>query len=141
MATNTNIRLKPLPNHGLLAAIIFMCSLAASYPTWMSYMGTAGGPGLWMDANFWNLLSGAILQLLGLGTQILGPLLLPEIFQIQLPRETKVLVWCFAAFTLLCTSTAIWLYGTFSAQWSGLVAFAGQAITGFVQLILIFGTE
>jgi uncharacterized membrane protein len=77
--------------------------------------------------------------LLGLGTQVLGPLVLPGSLQVRVQKETWVLVCMFAVFTLVCTLLSIVLYGAVSAPWSGVLAFAGQAVAGFVQLMLVFG--
>lgn len=133
---------KPMPApapSALLAMISFACSVCAFVPAMMAYITTTNGPGSWNDNNFWGLLAGVILQVLGLGAQILGPLALPNSLQTRLQQETQVLVWIFAAFTFVCTLVSVILYGTVSAPWSGVLAFAGQAMMGFVQLMLVFG--
>jgi len=123
----------------LLAMISFAWSLCAFVPAMMAYVGTASGPGSWTDNDFWGLLAGAILQLLGLGTQFIGPLVLPGSLQLRVQKEMRALVWIFATFTSVCTLVSLVLYGTASAPWSGVFAFAGQAMVGFVQLVLVFG--
>jgi hypothetical protein len=135
-------RPRPAPvSSAFLAVITFVSSLIASIPAWMSYTTTVTGPGLWADNNFLSLLAGAILQVLGLGTQIFGPIAFPQTLHgARLPDETKMLVWIFAGMTFLCTAAGVALYGTVSAQWSGVVGFAGQAMMGLVQLMLVFGT-
>ncbi|OIW34678.1 hypothetical protein CONLIGDRAFT_675643 [Coniochaeta ligniaria NRRL 30616] len=133
---------KPTPapsSSALLAMISFTCSLCAFVPAMMGYINTANGPGSWNDNSFWGLLAGVILQILGLGAQILGPLAFPGSLQTRLQQETQVLVWIFAALTSICTVASVILYVTVSAPWSGFCAFAGQAMMGFVQLMLVFG--
>jgi hypothetical protein len=129
----------PIASSALLAMISFVCSVCAFVPAMMAYVNTTGGPGSWTDNNFWGLLAGALLQLLGLGTQILGPVVLPGSLQIRVQQETQVLVWIFATFTFICTLVGVILYGTLSAPWSGVFTFVSQAMMGFVQLMLVFG--
>ncbi|KAB5551234.1 hypothetical protein GE09DRAFT_167042 [Coniochaeta sp. 2T2.1] len=134
--------LNPTPtpaSSALLAMISFACSVCAFGPAMMAYVNTAAGPGQWWDNNCWALLAGVILQVLGLGTQILGPLVLPGSLQVRLRMEMRVLVWVFGGFTVVCTVASVVLYGTVSAPWSGFFALAGQAMMGFVQLMLVFG--
>lgn len=132
---------KSKPTPVTLSLVAFFFSLLASYPAWLSYLGTPTGVGLWVDANFYSLVAGVILQLLGLATQILGPLLFPRVFHIRVEGEAKILTWIFSGFTFLCTVTSITLYGLVSVQWSGVVCFAGQAMMGLVQLMLVFGAS
>jgi len=122
-----------------LALISFFFSLVASYPAWKSYSSTPAGYGYWGDANFYALVSGSLLQTLGLGTQIIGPVLFPGMFQLRLGRGVKIWVWILSTFTFLCVTLSILLYGLVSVPWSGLVAFAGQATMGLLQLLLVFG--
>lgn len=143
-SADENSRLRnPTPaapaSSALLAMISFACSICAFAPAMMAYVNTANGPGSWNDNDFWGLLAGVILQILGLGAQILGPLVLPGSLQIRLHPETQVLVYIFAAFAFACTLASVLLYGTVSAPWSGVLAFTGQATMGFVQLMLVFG--
>jgi hypothetical protein len=125
----------------LLAMISFAWSVCAFVPAMMAYVNTTAGPGSWADGDFWGLVAGAALQLLGLGTQILGPIVLPGSLQISLRKETLVVVWGFAALTFACTVVSLTLYGTVSAPWSGILTFASQAMMSFVQLLLVFGAD
>ncbi len=139
--SRTGLRnLTPAPSSSaLLAMVSFACSICAFVPAMMAYIHTTNGPGSWNDNDFWGLLAGVVLQILGLGVQILGPLVLPSSLQTRLHQETQVLVWIFAAFTFICTLAGVILYGTVSAPWSGVLAFAAQAMMSFVQLLLVFG--
>lgn len=126
-------------NPATLAFLAFFFSFFAGYPAWIAWKDTPSGPGSWNDAGFLALLAGSILQLLGLFTQILGPLLFPRIFYTRLDSETQTLIWIIAFLTFLCTCGSILSYGFLSAQFSGFIGFAGQAMMGLVQLMLVFG--
>jgi hypothetical protein len=128
------------PGPSVIASIAFCFLLVALYPAWVSSRSTADGPGVWMDSSFCGLLAGAVLQTLNLGLQILGPLLLPRTFHIKLQKSTRALVAGFGALTVVLTALSILLYGSASAPWSGMIAFAGQATNGLVQLLLVFGS-
>lgn len=128
------------PSPSAIAALAFGVLLAALYPAWVSSRATPDGPGAWADSSFTGLLAGAILQVLNLGLQILGPLLLPRTFHLRVERSTRALVSVFGGLTVLFTCVGLLLYGLASAPWSGMVAFAGQATMGLVQLLLVFGT-
>lgn len=133
---------KPSPapgSSGLLAMVSFAWTICAFVPAMMAYANTPAGPGSWTGNDFWGLLASLILQVLGMGTHILGPLVLPGSLQTRLHKETKLLVWVFSAFVLVYTVVGVVLYGTVSAPWSGALVFAGQAMMGFVQLMLVFG--
>jgi hypothetical protein len=123
-----------------LALIAFLFSLVASYPAWLSYVTTPAGPGGWTDASFASLVSSSVLQLLGLATQILGPLTFPSVFQLRMGNAVKIWIWLLAGFTLFSSLLSVLLYGLVSVAWSGLLAFAGQATMGMLQLLLVFAT-
>jgi hypothetical protein len=115
----------------------------ASYPAWRGYQLSPVGPGLqpWEDANFCNLLAGAILQVLGLAAQVFGPSVRPALFRrvAATSGELAVVVWSIAALTLVCTIASILIFEFLSVQWSGMIAFAGQSTMVLVQLLLVFG--
>jgi hypothetical protein len=122
-----------------LALLSFFFSLVASYPAWMAYIATPSGPGGWTDANFASLASSSVLQILGLSTQILGPLAFPGLFHLsRLGKGVRIWVWLLGGFTFLSTLVSMLLYGMVSVPWSGLLAFAAQATMGMLQLILVF---
>lgn len=125
----------------LLTVLASFITLLASIPAWRSYQLTPTGPGPREDANFYNLLASAVLQVLGLAVQMFGPLGWPSLFRraAVATGDTAVVVWVFVALTLICTIASIPIFLWLSAQWSGMIAFAGQSILGLVQLLLVFG--
>ena len=128
------------PGAATLSSISFLFCLIAMYPAFLSFINTAAGPGAWTDGNFWGLVAGVTLQSLGLATQIVGPILLPGTFHVRVEAEAQRAVWAFSAVTFGCILASLLVYGLASAPWSGLVAFAGQAMAGMVQLMLVFGS-
>jgi hypothetical protein len=129
----------PKPAPATLAFLSLFFSLLACYPAWQSFSGASRGPGQWSDPDFFDRLAAAILQLLGLCTQILGPLLFPRVLFSRLDGEVKSLVWIVGMLTFICITANVILYGLVSVQVSGFFGFAGQTMMGLVQLMQIFG--
>jgi hypothetical protein len=112
--------------------------MTALVPAYLSFDKSQDGPGGWMDADFWGMVSGAIFQLLGLCTQIVAPLIFPSYFVLNLDGFLRRLVWGLVVFVSALTLIAVLVYGFASIKWSGVLFFLGQAILGLVQLILVF---
>ncbi|KAL8372481.1 hypothetical protein RB595_002014 [Gaeumannomyces hyphopodioides] len=121
---------------GLSMAVTLLALLPACFG-FHRLEDTRGG---WFDADFWALVSSAVLQLLGLLVQLVAPLASPDKFRSALAAEAKHLVWGFSVMVCLCTVAAIVLYGSVSLLWSAMVGFAAQAFLGVIQLVLVFGS-
>ena len=93
-----------------------------------------------MDGPFCSLLASSLLQLLGLGLLVLGPLMSPISFQNLLSQEGNLMVSWFAGLTVALTIASILLQGSLSARWSLMTAFLGQTMMVLIQLVLVFGS-
>lgn len=122
-----------------LAMSAFLIAMLAMYPAWMSYSKGTAGPGAWDDNDFFDMLASIVLQTFGLGVQVLGPVLLPKLFPLQLGLESQILIWVLTGSIVLLSAASAIIYGLASSSWSGLLNFAAQAVLLFVQLILVFG--
>lgn len=121
---------------GLSTAVTVLALL----PACVGFQRLEDGRGGWFDADFWALVSSAVLQLLGLLVQLAAPLAAPDRFRNALAAEAKHLVWAFSVLVCLCTVAAIVLCGSVSLLWSAMVGFAAQSFLGLVQLVLVFGS-
>jgi hypothetical protein len=116
-----------------LTILILAFSFVASILAYLCFSSTPPGHGSPTDAGFYQLLSGFVLQLLGIVT-----LLWPTVFHARLSGMAWFWTWVLAGTAAICAVLSILLYLGVSVGWSGLLAFLGQASMGAVSLMLIF---
>lgn len=89
-------------------------------------------PGSTFDSNFWQAVSGSIMQLLGLITFIWPTWENPRLSQL-----TWVWIWVLAGFSASCAVISVPLYLVFPTVWSFVVSFAGVLSQAVVQLQVV----
>jgi len=99
----------------------------------LCFSSTPVGPGSSTDANFYQLLSSDVLQILSIVT-----LLWPTVFHARLSRMAWFWTWALAGITTICAVLSVVLYLFVSVGWSGLLGFLGEASMCVVSLMLIF---
>ncbi|KAK0750001.1 hypothetical protein B0T18DRAFT_408022 [Schizothecium vesticola] len=123
-----------------LACLTLIFSILAGYPALRGLYNRPELPGFVSDADFWTMLSSAILQLLNLATQLIGP----RIWQLLAhgrfhgDAEIRAWIWVIALFAFSFTIASLGAYLFISVQFSMWLAFAAQVFMGMVQLMLVF---
>jgi hypothetical protein len=84
------------------------------------------------DANFYQLVAGSIVQLLGLGTMIY-----PTVFHSKQDGPSWFWTWVLATISLICTVLSIPFYILFPTAWSMVVSFAGTVAQPLILLQII----
>jgi hypothetical protein len=84
------------------------------------------------DPNFYQAVSGSILQLLSLVTFIW-----PTLGHPRLSRLNWVWIWILAGFSVLCALISPLLYWFFSTSWSFVISFVGAILQAVIQLQVI----
>lgn len=116
----------------LIVLILTFCFLA-SIPAYLCFSATPPSPGLHTDANFYQLLSGSVLQFLSIVT-----LIWPTVFHTRLSRMAWLWTWMLAGISTVCAGLSLALYVWVSEGWSSVVGCFGQASICVVSLLLIF---
>lgn len=124
------LQLNFLPTLNIL--ILTLCFFA-SIPAYLCFSSTPPGHGASTDANFYQLLSGGVLQILSIVT-----LLWPTVFHARLSRIAWFWTWAMAGLATVCAGLSMIFYLRVSVGWSGLLGFLGEASMGMVSLMLIF---
>ncbi|KAI8633516.1 hypothetical protein F5Y19DRAFT_413953 [Xylariaceae sp. FL1651] len=112
-------------------AIPVICLLSC-IPIALAWTHSDPNVGTVADANFYQLIAGSILQVLGLGTT-----LYPTLFHSKLSRPSWFLTWFLAAISLIFTILSIPLYVLLPTAWSTVIAFAGTAAQPLILLQII----
>ena len=84
------------------------------------------------DSNFWQAVSGSILQLLGLFTFVWPTLSSPRLSQLA-----WVWIWMLAGFSAICAIVSVPVYLVVPTVWSFGISFAGMLAQAVVQLQVI----
>lgn len=84
------------------------------------------------DPDFYQLIAGSILQVLGLAT-----LVYPTIFHIRLARYSWLLIWILVAISAACTLSSIALYLLVPTAWSMVAAFSGVVAQLLIMLQIV----
>lgn len=116
-------------------AILFAVILAA-IPGYKAWQYSPRQPGTISDADFWFLVQGSMMQIIGLLTIVL-PLALSGRLMIQQWFWT----WLLFGVSFLCSIAPIPVYLYFPTEWSATIAFLGSAAQAFVTLQALFGVH
>jgi hypothetical protein len=84
------------------------------------------------DPNFYQTITGSILQLLSLVTFIW-----PTLHHPRLSRLNWIWIWIPAGFSVLCALICPFLYWFFSTTWSFLISFFGAILQAVIQFQII----
>lgn len=84
------------------------------------------------DPNFYQTISGSILQLLSLGTFIW-----PTLDHPRLSRLNWIWIWILAGFSALCALMSPFLYWSLSTTWSFVVSVIGAILQAVIQLQVV----
>jgi hypothetical protein len=106
----------------MLNILILTLCFFASIPAYLCFSSTPLRPRSSTDANFYQLLSGDLLQILSVVT-----LLWPTVFHARLSRMAWFWTWALAAITTIYADLCVVLYLWASMGWSGLLGFLGEA--------------
>jgi hypothetical protein len=126
-----NIHKSQNVNSSLTFLVPTVCLLSC-IPAAIAWTHTTPSIGTIDDANFYQLLSSAVMQLLGLPT-----LVWPTVFHVQLAKMTWFWTWILAGASACCTVVAVLVYLWLPTGWSGILSFSGGAAQALVVLQLV----
>ncbi|KAI3317225.1 hypothetical protein HD806DRAFT_515805 [Xylariaceae sp. AK1471] len=115
----------------LILVIPAICLLSC-IPTALAWIHSDPNVGTVGDANFYQLVAGSVVQLLGLGTMIY-----PTVFHSRLARTPWFWTWFLATVSLTCTVLSIPFYVLFPTAWSMVIAFTGTVAQPLILLQII----
>ncbi|KAH8901356.1 hypothetical protein GQ53DRAFT_835190 [Thozetella sp. PMI_491] len=123
-----------------LAFLTFLFALMIWWPTYLSLRGALDSPGLTSDGNFWGLVVAAMLQVLGLITQLFGPMVAALLRQaVRAPNtEFVVVVRLLALSVVLVTILSLVVYVMISVQFGLFLGVVSQLMMVLLQLLLYF---
>lgn len=84
------------------------------------------------DPNFYQAITGSILQVLGLVT-----FMWPTLGHPRLSRLNWVWIWILAGFSLLCALISPFVYWFLSTTWSFVISFVGAILQAVIQLQVV----
>ncbi|OCK92090.1 uncharacterized protein K441DRAFT_640740 [Cenococcum geophilum 1.58] len=113
--------------------MILFAVILAAIPGYKAWQYSPRKPGTIQDADFWFVVQGSMMQLVGLLTIIL-PLTLSGRLLIQRWFWT----WLLVGVSFSCSVAPIPVYLYFPTEWSATVAFLGSAAQAFVTLQALF---
>jgi hypothetical protein len=113
--------------------MLFNFFFLASIPAWLCFSATPVGPGSHFDANFYQLLSSNVLQVLSIVT-----LLWPTIFHARLSRMAWLWSWVLAGISLVCVVLSMVIYLAASVRWSSVLSGFAEASICVVSSMLVF---
>jgi hypothetical protein len=113
--------------------MLFNFFFLASIPTWLCFYATPVGYGSHLDANFYQLLSSNVLQVLGTVT-----LLWPTVFHARLSKMAWFWSWVLAGISFICAILSIIIYLVVSVRWSSIISVFGEASICVVSSMLVF---
>jgi hypothetical protein len=126
----------PISNKNTNSALAFLVpvlSLLSCIPTALAWANSPHHPGAASDADFFQLIASAAMQLLGNLT-----LIIPTISNSRLMSQAWFWTWVLAGTSTVCTIAAIPLYLYCPTEWSNTLSFAGNVMQAFVTLQLMF---
>ena len=115
-----------------LIVIVPAVSLLSAIPAALAWKHGSSESGSTTNPDFYQVVAGSIMQLLGLLTFIWPTLSHPRLSQLA-----WFWIWILAAFSALCAMLSIPLFLAVSSTWSFVIAFAGVLGQAIVQLQVI----
>jgi hypothetical protein len=116
----------------MITAVVCVFTAVAVVPICIGWQYSPHQPGNKRDADFYFLLQGTIMQVMGVLT--VG---IPLFRGPPLPKEPWIWTWSFLGVSFLLSMLAIPAYLRMPTEWSALLAFLGSAAQGFVILQLM----
>lgn len=113
--------------------MMFNFLFLASIPAYLCLSSTPVGPGSHLDANFYQLLSSNVVQVLSIVI-----LLWPTVFHAKLSRMAWFWSWILAGMSLVCVILSVVIYLIVSVGWSSILGLLGEASICVVSLMLVF---
>jgi hypothetical protein len=115
-----------------LSFIVPIASLLSVVPAALAWSHGSTERGSATDSDFYQAITGAILQLLGFLT-----LIWPTLGHSRLSSVDWFWIWLLAGFGAICAPMSVFLYWVLSANWSFVFAFAGAISQTIIQLQVI----
>lgn len=115
--------------HSTLTFLVPTVSLLSVIPAALAWKYGESGRGAFTDSNFWQTLSGSVMQMLGLVTFIW-----PTVYNPRLLQLTWFWIWLLATLSAMCAILSIPLYLAVPTIWSFAVSFSGVLAQAIVQL-------
>jgi hypothetical protein len=112
--------------------IVPIVSLLSVVPAALAWRHGGTERGTVTDSDFYQAITGSILQLLGLLT-----LIWPTLGHSRLSSVDWYWIWLLAGFSALCAPITVFLYLFLSTNWSFVVAFTGAVAQAIIQLQVI----
>jgi hypothetical protein len=116
-----------------LSFLVPVISLISCVPAALAWYNSSPEIGTLHDPNFYQLISGSIMQLLGLVT-----LIWPMIFHSRLASLTWFWTWILAGSSACMTVLAMALFLVVPTGWSALISFGGSVAQVLVILQLVY---
>jgi hypothetical protein len=114
---------------GTITACVTGITLLSVIPVAKAWQYSRHEPGIAHDADFWFLIQGSMVQILGLLT-----IVIPLVGNDRMLTKQWFWTWGFIGMSFVCAVTAVPIYLYCPTEWSSMLAFMASAAQGFVVL-------